>query len=362
MTPPRKPKASHPKARKARAPKPPRLRRPPGPKVSAAPPPPSPVELPVQEASVIAPVTAEAAGPETPKSTPEFFSHYVRAWERTIQAWPLLLVQLVYWVVTVGAFIGLAFALLGPMIEQIHQAHPGLSIGKLPPEYWKDALTPENLLYLGILAVLAVLWLMILGVLVQGGMMGRLWRYARGGTDFSLREFFGDMANFFWPILGFQSMVFLVFLALLAGLGALGFLAAVAFKGAGSGATVFLILALIGSAILTLPLVVLGVAYIQLSMGHLTAGRGVGDSFRLGWDSLRAHGWSWFWVFLVYFLVTVVGLLVVGGALGILTLIPVFGVLVAMFKFLFQMASSVFLAVYLPALTVGFLHENGHEQ
>ena len=362
MTPPRKPKAPKPKARRAPEPKSPRMKRPPSPKASAALPPPPPVASPVQPVSVV-PIVAQVPTGSIPlKSKPEFFSHYVRAWERTIQAWHLLLVQLVYWIVTVTAFIGLAFALLGPMIQQIHQAHPGLSIEKLPPEYWKEILTPENILYLGILFVLAVLWLMILGVLVQGGMMGRLWQYARGGMEFSLGDFFGDMARFFAPILGFQSVVFLVALVLLAGMGAMGFLAAVALKGAGSGVTAFLILALIGLAVLTLPLVILAVGYIQISMGHLTAGRGVGDSFRLGWDSLRADGWRWFWLFLVYFLVTVVGLLVVGGVLGLLTLIPVFGVLVAMFKFLFQMASSVFLAVYLPALTVSFLHEVGSEE
>jgi hypothetical protein len=48
----------------------------------------------------------------------------------------------------------------------------------------------------------------------------------------------------------------------------------------------------------------------------------------------------------------------VGIFLAVLELIPLVGLLFAFLRFLLQTTASLFLAVYLPALTVTYLHEN----
>jgi hypothetical protein len=299
--------------------------------------------------------------PPSPPGPPEFLLNYKLAWDRCLKAWPLFLVQGGYILLTVMVFVALAFLMLGPVLARVFRDFPRFDFTRISADYWAQFLTPGYLTYFILLGVIAFLWFMILGVLIQGGMMGAVWRYVRGASVFSFRDFVGDMASFFWPILGYQTVWLCVMIVPMGVLGVVVALAIPALKGAGAGAVVMAVLGGLGLLLILLPVAVVAGAYLYLGLAHLTAGRGVMESFRRAWVSFRAQGWRWLWLYLLYSLGTGAALMAVGLILGLLEMIPILGLFFTMFRALFQMAASVLLAVYLPVLTVTYLHENDLE-
>ena len=305
---------------------------------------------------------APASPPPSPAQPPDFLQHYKLAWDRCLKAWPLFLVQVGFQILTMGFFVVLLLLFFGPMIGRLFKDYPALDFKNIPSSYWGQLFTHDYLVYMIVLGALAFLWLIILGMLVQAGMLGRLWNYACGGTGFSLKEFFKDMSRLFAPLVGYQ---FVVLAAALIPLG-LVVLAGVAlyplFKDSGGAGVAAAVLLVIAALCVFMLVAALAGAYLQIGLGHLSAGRGIMESFRLGWSSMKANGWRWLWLFLLYMVAIMGVMMAVGMVLGILELIPVLGILFAIIRMIFQTAFGIFIAVYQPVLTITYLHENNLEQ
>lgn len=279
------------------------------------------------------------------------------AWKRTLAAWPLLVVQGVFMAATAVFVFASAVAVLAPLVLRFEKDHPGLKFQDLRGDALASLVTPQALGGLLVLAALVILWLFLIGLFVKGGTYGRLWDQAKTGV-FSLKGFWGDGASLFVPLLGYQTVSMGLVLALALPVLTGGVLVvALGKSGHGVGALLALLVGVLVLLLVCVPLLLVGACYLYLVLAHLTGGDGVWEAFRGGWKTLRRDDARALKLLGGVLGVSVAAMFAVGLFFGILELIPVVKYLAWVAKPLLNVAFGAFWSVYLPALTVAFLHE-----
>jgi hypothetical protein len=127
----------------------------------------------------------------------------------------------------------------------------------------------------------------------------------------------------------------------------------------GHGLTVLLAaIAAVGFVLLVIiPLALLVGSYLTLVMAHLTRGQGVWEAFRSGWGTLKASQWRGLKLIGGVLVAMVVGMLVITVGLEVLKLVPIVKWFAMAARVGFNMVFGVLWAVYLPALSIIFVHE-----
>jgi hypothetical protein len=279
------------------------------------------------------------------------------AWDRTLSAWPLLLAQgafvLATWTIVIG---GLMVTVL-PLALRFLDAHPGVKIKDLQPSEIGALMSPEVLVGLAILFVLFLAWIFLIGLFVKGGTYGRLWNQAIQGK-FTFKGFMADGARIFPGLLGYQCVMLgvgLLLFVLACGL----FLVCFLLLRGGHG-LMALLAAIVGGGVALLvliPLMLMATSYGYLVLAHLTQGQGLWESFRRGWVSLTASQWRGLKLMGSVVAVLVVGMLVISLGLEVLRIVPVVKWFAIAFKVGFNLVFGVFWAVFLPAISIAYIHE-----
>jgi len=279
------------------------------------------------------------------------------AWSRTLAAWPLLLAQGAFVVATWALVIGGAMVALVPLVLRFRADHPGMSVKDLQPSEIGSLMSPAVLGGLAILFALFLAWIFLIGLFVKGGTYGRLWNQAIQG-DFTIKGFMADGAMIFPGLLGYQCVMLgvgLVLFDLACGVFLLG--ALLVKNGHGIAA---LLAAVAGGGVVLLvliPLALMAASYGYLVLAHLTHGQGLWDSFRRGWVTLRSSQWRGLKLMGSVLAVLTLGMLVILLGLEVLKMVPVVKWFAMAFRVGFNLAFGVFWSVYIPALSIVYIHE-----
>lgn len=287
---------------------------------------------------------------------------------RTCQAlWPLFLVKLGFTFLQYVSLLFCVILLFGAFIGK----NGGLILeGLRNPEAfdwngiasdWVNLLTDPGWVA-GALVVLFLYltWWFLLAAICDGGVFRAFWNKAESDKGFSLEAFFKDGLRFLGPMIWLQCLLGLIGfgITLVAGLAVglvVGLLAVVDYN----------VIAVVFSGLfLGLPFLLIIIAF-ALGFGvfgflckayvarEVTAGDAVTAAYRKFIKNRWRVGIGLTVAFLTY-MAAAVGWKVVTGVLG---LIPILGALFSLAGFLGSMAMALFIALYLPALSVAYLSE-----
>jgi len=285
-----------------------------------------------------------------------------------MKMWPFFLIQSLVALLNL-AMLGVVL-LVGcwPLIQAVAQAFG--DIMQNPESYDPEQFTNKLFsmatsdtswlgIFLGLLFFYCV-WALLLESFANAGIYGGYWRLKREGTGFKLGEFLKDGLGLFLPFLGTQLLLFAMYVVLIAG-----------FRMIGIGCGLFIHALHLNTGLSMALVVCLGIPifliYIGLAMGLLVysfsvkawvgSGKGISLSLTRGWYSCWAEGW----LFTKGFILALFGLaacfLIVQLFLVLTLLVPLIGFLSLLGILLTGAFFVIFLALFLPALSVAFVDE-----
>lgn len=326
------------------------------------------------------PVTAEKVVPPQASAPPPVAAPPAPAPERTLSAlyqtafqscmklWPFFLIQSLVALLNLAMMGVVLLISCWPLIQAMAQCFGEIfqNPESYDPEEFSNKLfsmatsdTSWVGIFLGLLLIYCV-WALLLESLSNAGIYGGFWRNKREGKGFILADFFKDALGLFLPFMGTQLALFVMYLTMILGFRLIGM---------GGG---LLIHALHLNAGISLALVVcLGIPlfllYIGVAMGLMVyslavkawvgGGKGIGHSLALGWKTCRAKGW-FFTKGIVLAVVALMAFFLALQLFLVLTLlVPLIGFL-SLFGIMLSTAFFlVFMALFMPALSVALLDE-----
>jgi hypothetical protein len=283
------------------------------------------------------------------------------AWDRTLGAWPLLLVQGGFAIATWVIFFGAIIAAVVPLVLRLQKEHPGMSLKDFQASELGSLFSPAVLGGFLVLAGLFFAWMFLIGLFIKGGTYGRLWNQVREGA-FSFKGFMADGVTLFPRFMLYQCVALAGWLLLAAPAFGVGVVGAILAKGGhGVGALLMIVLGLGFLLLVLVPAMVVLASYLLYVLAHLSRVDGVMDSFRRGWATLKATEWRGLKLMGSVLVVTVVGMIVFAGVFEILNLIPILKWFVMIPRLLFNLGVGALWAVFMPALSIAYLHETEPE-
>jgi hypothetical protein len=295
---------------------------------------------------------------------PAFSEVYERVWRACLSQWPLLAVQFVFSALQFGAFLACLAILFGPLMvkygdlllqnPQAIDKNQFLSdcLEKFSDPVWVGLLVGMVFFYLT--------WWLLLSAVVEGGIFRIFWRHWQNKESFSLPVFFKEGLKFFSPMIWLQFYLslyafglFLVFLGM--GLFLTGFLALFHFN---------VVLSLLACFFLGLPLLVLGVAaclllgvYAFAAKARLTLGDAPRTALAHAYQDCKADRYRILKAGMLVFGIFFMTYIAVRLVFGILTFIPLAGLLFALVRNVLSTFLALLLQTGLSALSVRFIAE-----
>jgi hypothetical protein len=294
-----------------------------------------------------------------------YFPAYQRAWEVSVELWPLWVGRLFYILLNYGAFLVCLMLTCWPLVSQVYQAiQGGSSLSSADTQSlivdffsrFKDfgfltAVVGIFLFYL--------IWWTVISAWFNGGLYGRLTAFVQDATPFSWSAFVRDGFYHLIPMILLQGLlgtVLLLILGVAAILLILGWGLVTIFHSFAVLGVVMLLLS-IAALILGLPFLIAYQIFAVCAQAALMEDGQVAPAFRAGYDYCLANKgmilkkmglmtlglWAAFLVFSFFF--------------WILELIPLLGIIFVLINGLVRLAFYVITDVYFPALAVGLISQ-----
>lgn len=299
------------------------------------------------------------------KPSPPLSEVYRTAWESCVALWPLFIVRLVFLVLNIGALVLCLFLACWPFIRGLMTSYRNSGestvekfIQNLNPadlaQYFPDIQTILMAIGLGLLYIT---WWSFLAALFDGAVYSRLRDNQLNQSLFSLPEFFKDGLKYMMPMLGLQVAWFAIFMGVLFILFMVGLIAVVLLN-VMNISPLFIFLPGIPAGFAALVLLVAIGGYGVVSGAYLVEDKGVLSALKRSFEKCVAgHGrviWGILLVWVIYFVFSIAfqGVMTLFGA------IPIIGLLFTAVEFIINIALSIAIWVYMPALAVVFSLED----
>jgi hypothetical protein len=301
------------------------------------------------------------------KVLPPLWNMLVGGARTTLKLWPLFLVRFVFGIFEYATLIICIVVLFGPVIakfgKEILQSMKDPQ--NLDQAEWLQELggyfaDPAWIAILVVLAFLYLVWWLLLSTVLDGGVFGSFWRYFQSDRLFSLREFFKDSLRFFLPLLMVKLVLFLIGLL---GLAAMGIIAGIGFGLAAitgfNAAAVFFLAMIFGLALILFWILFAAFfsVYALAAKAGVTKEMAVGTALREAFDEVKRSRLRFTLAVVLAFVMYLAASFALWMVFFPFTLIPLIGFLFTLVENLIGALLALFLAVFLPALTVSFYRE-----
>jgi hypothetical protein len=288
-------------------------------------------------------------------------------WGDCLARWPLFLVQLALLVLQYATLFLCVVILVLPHLKDLGGAMEWLTDPTAgDPERFLEELL-SRVMGSGVLVTFLVLaflystWWLLLTAFSDGGMFRCFLKQRKGGGVFALGEFMRDGAELLAPMLLLQFFFFLLFLAWslpFLGLGLLGTWA-LTLLAENPIAILLGVLLAIPYLLCFLGSFVLFLAYTFMARAYVADGSGAWEALGASFDACRSAGWRAWKGLSITFLLYLVLAMIFSVFFGVLSLIPILGVLFDLADILVGTVLYLSFMVFTPALAVRYLSETG---
>ena len=299
--------------------------------------------------------------------TSPLFDVYSWVGNSCLALWPLFFVKFLFLILQYATLFICLGLLFGPFITR---NGPRIAEGlEHPKDFdwtpmlsdWVATLTDPGWIGICIAVVLLyITWWCLLSGLEDGGVFGTFQGYFRDGTRFTWRAFFENAFRFVFPMVWLQFYLSLWFLGAafawaLVALVAVGLLALTGFNLAVGIAT---------AVVLGVPFVIfwilfcLGfVVFAYLCKAFLIQGESPVKAMVKAYSKFKADGWRVGIGLSVAFITYIAVCLGLKMVFGLLSLVPLVGLLFSLLDMLTGCALAIFIMVYLSGLSVAYLQD-----
>ncbi len=292
------------------------------------------------------------------KSYPPLSEIYRRAWESCLAQWPIFFIRFVFVMLNVGALLLCLFLVCWPLVQALWKGFKESGAGNFPAFLkgmdYSSVMPDPNWIFMAVgMGLLFITWWSLLDALLDGAVYASLRGLQEKGTAFSLTEFFKDGMRYMGPMIGLQMFWFLMVVGVILGGLFLILLLALLLKALSIPWWAGLILAIPGG--FAAIMIFIGLAGFAIMGGaYLMEGQGVLQALRSSFNKcVQGYGrvvWGIFLVWLIYFIFS----FAFQAVMGIFGNIPMIGVFFILLEFLVNLALSIGIWVFMPALAVAF--------